>query len=233
MRGSSSSGNDRYGNGGRHTNNYGDGSISYGGAFDDARPVSRNASNRTSRQPTSQSSAQMSDQEALARRMGKFWKRGFHNPLFVITMALIIFILVFMRSFLVPSESMVPTLQVGDRLFTIARYFPNDHTYAKGDIVCFQAPSGDVYVKRVVAQGGDTVDITGDTLYVNGKKSPYQGAGTGLVQKSWKVPEGYYFMMGDNRGNSQDSRFIGCIAANKVISRVYAVYWPINRFTVF
>ena len=40
-------------------------------------------------------------------------------------------------------------------------------------------------------------------------------------------------MMGDNRGNSQDSRFIGCIAASKVISRVVAVYWPVGRFTVF
>ena len=74
---------------------------------------------------------------------------------------------------------------------------------------------------------------TAASLYVNGKKSPYQGAGTGLVQKSWDVPEGCYFMMGDNRGNSQDSRFIGCIAANKVISRVVAVYWPVGRFTVF
>ena len=99
----------------------------------------------------------MGDQEALARRMGKFWKRGFRNPLFLVTLARILFIFVFLRAFLVPSEAMVPTLQVCDRLFTIARYFPIDHTYAPGDIVCFQAPSGDVYVKRVVAQGGDKV----------------------------------------------------------------------------
>lgn len=215
MRGSSSSENE-YG--------YASGGPRYGGAYDAARPSSSSGS---------AGNAAMGDQEAIARRMGKFWKRGFRNPLFMVTLALIIFIIVFLRSFLVPSESMVPTLQVGDRLFTIARYFPNDHTYAPGDIVCFQAPSGDVYVKRVVAQGGDKVEIMGDTLYVNGKKSPYQGAGTGLVQKSWDVPDGCYFMMGDNRGNSQDSRFIGCIAANKVISRVVAVYWPVGRFTVF
>lgn len=227
MRGSSSSGNVRYGNHG-----YAADDVSYGGAFDDARPYDSNRNNNVNVRNSS-APKQMGDQEALARRMGKFWKRGLRNPLFDVTLALIIFVLVFMRSFLVPSESMVPTLQVGDRLFSIARYFPNDHTYAKGDIVCFQAPSGDVYVKRVVAQGGDKVEIVGDTLYVNGEKSPYQGTGTGLVQKSWNVPEGYYFMMGDNRGNSQDSRFIGCIAANKVISRVVAVYWPINRFTVF
>lgn len=231
MRGSSSSVNAvRRDN--RVPRGYAESPVSYGGAYEAARPAARGATTGSSKaHPVD--GGQMGDQEALARRMGKFWKRGLRNPLFLVTMALIIFILVFLRSFLVPSESMVPTLQVGDRLFTIARYFPNDHTYAKGDIVCFQAPSGDVYVKRVVAQGGDKVDIVGDTLYVNGEKSPYQGSGTGLVQKSWDVPEGYYFMMGDNRGNSQDSRFIGCIAADKVISRVCAVYWPINRFTVF
>ena len=111
MRGSSSSGNE-YG--------YASGGPRYGGAYDAARPSSSTGS---------AGSAAMGDQEALARRMGKFWKRGFRNPLFMVTLALIIFIIVFLRSFLVPSESMVPTLQVGDRLFTIARYFPNDHTY--------------------------------------------------------------------------------------------------------
>lgn len=155
----------------------------------------------------------------------------------------IIFMLVFVvKFFLVPSGSMEPTLVPGDRLVTISAGFripmpgvgelvlipPKGETFKPGDIVCFYAPSGDVYVKRIVANGGDKVEISNDRLYVNGEESPYQGPGTGAVEGTWNLSDDEYFMMGDNRGNSQDSRYIGTIKADRIISRVVGIYWPVS-----
>ena len=124
---------------------------------------------------------------------------------------------------------MQPTLQEGDRIMSIARYFPNGHTYERGDIVCFTAPDGTVYVKRVIGTGGDHIQITGDMVYVNGEPSPWQGTGGVSTVSDIQLAEDEYWVMGDNRGNSQDSRFIGPVKASQMISKVYGIYFPLNR----
>lgn len=151
------------------------------------------------------------------------------RPSTVISVIAIIIIALFVRSFSVPSGSMIPTLEVGDRIFGVARYFPNGSTYSRGDIVCFFSPSGDVYVKRVIGVGGDHIQISGEHVYVNGELSPWQGTGNIMSSMDVQLADDEYWVMGDNRANSQDSRRIGPVSASKVICKVYAIYFPFDR----
>lgn len=168
-------------------------------------------------------------QENIAKKVRGTFADMFKKPFILVMIAAGILLLMFCRPYMVPSGSMIPTLVEGDRILSIASYFVNGETFQPGDIVCFIAPSGETYVKRVVANGGDHVLIAGDTLYVNGEESPYQGNGTGMVQGEWDLADDEYFMMGDNRSNSQDSRYIGPIQANKVLSKVVCIYLPLDH----
>lgn len=167
----------------------------------------------------------------LKKTQSAFWST-FKSPFTIFVILLMMLIVIFVRPYLIPSGSMIPTLLEGDRIISIARYFSDGHSFQPGDIVCFTAPSGETYIKRIVACGGDTVTISGDTLYVNGEESPYQGAGTGNVPGTWTLADDEYFMMGDNRGNSQDSRYIGPIKADKIISQALIIYAPFDRACV-
>lgn len=163
-----------------------------------------------------------------------FMKHVWKEPSYVIPAIIILLILAFFRAYLVPSGSMIPTLVEGDRIIGIQQYFPNGHTFHAGDIVTFYDDDlNEVLVKRVVAEGGDTITIAGDKLYVNGMESPYQGNGTGAIQGQWTLDEDEYFVMGDNRGNSKDSRYLGPIKAKQMISKVICIYYPFDRATWF
>jgi signal peptidase I len=162
--------------------------------------------------------------------LGTFVKHALREPSYVIPLVLIVLIFSFLRAYVIPSGSMIPTLVEGDRIIGIQQYFPNGHTFHAGDIATFYSNQlGEVLVKRVVAEGGDTVDIIGDTLYVNGEASEWQGNGTGMVQGEWVLADDEYFMMGDNRSNSKDSRWIGPVKANQMISKVICTYFPFDR----
>lgn len=175
------------------------------------------------------------EDEILAAEKARIIWRSVLQPQYLVYFGILIFLFTFFRAFMVPSGSMLPTLQENDRILTLARYFPDGHTYKAGDIVCFHEPANNkVYVKRIVACGGDTVAISGEKLYVNGEESPYQGGGTGRVQvKETRLADDEYYMMGDNRSNSQDSRYIGPIKADAVIGKVDFIFWPLDRFTKF
>jgi signal peptidase I len=92
------------------------------------------------------------------------------------------------------------------------------------------------FIKRVVAIGGDTVAVRGGAVYRNGKKAdePFiaacdPGSGACDFPNTITIPRGYVFMMGDNRGNSDDSRFWGPIPNDWVIGGAFATYWPPSR----
>jgi signal peptidase I len=93
------------------------------------------------------------------------------------------------------------------------------------------------YIKRVVAVGGDTIAIVGGHVILNGKRQhePFanfadcMGDPTCTYVKPIKVPAGYYFMMGDNRGDSADSRFWGPVPDAWIIGEAFATYWPPDR----
>lgn len=163
------------------------------------------------------------------QKVKTFVHNALREPSYVIPLIVIVLIWAFFRAYVVPSGSMIPTLVEGDRIIGVQQYAVNGHTFHAGDIVTFLSDEGTVYVKRVVAEGGDDVLINGDTLYVNGEESPYQGTGTGAIQGEWKLDDDEYFCMGDNRGNSKDSRYIGPIKANRMIAKVINIYFPFNR----
>ncbi len=138
----------------------------------------------------------------------------------------------------VDGQSMYPTLQDGDRLTLLSNFVYRPEV---GDIVVLKAPGFEQgpLVKRVIAMDGQTVDIdfeTGDVWvdgvlldepYINDPTTRYEGVNFPLT-----VPEGYVFVLGDNRLHSSDSRdpSIGCIDKRYVLGKALQVIYPISRF---
>jgi signal peptidase I len=127
----------------------------------------------------------------------------------------------------IPSGSMVPTLQAGDQI-VVTRYFGGEPN--RGDVVVFQSvtQSEDLLVKRVVAVPGDLVDSRLGRLRIGGYTvpEPYvlrQGA-TGAIE-SQIVPSGSYFVLGDNRDDSQDSRSWGFVPREKIVGQARVILW--------
>jgi signal peptidase I len=138
------------------------------------------------------------------------------------------------QPFIVPSGSLEPTIQVGERIL-VNKFIYRFHSPNRGDIVVFADPYGKLpaLVKRVVAVGGDEVDIHDGKLWINGKEQdePYtHGKPTepGTVPMPLKVPAGYVFLMGDNRTNSGDARFFGPQPITKVEGEAFCIYWPLG-----
>lgn len=143
----------------------------------------------------------------------------------------------------IPTESMVPTLEVGD-LLLLDKISLRVRSAARGDVVCFRPPpalvemqpalgSGDCcMIKRVVAVAGDSVRVRGGRLLVNGKhvEEPYVPERIGYDMGRKSVPAGHVFVLGDNRNYSLDSHMWGCLDEALLIGRPLVRYWPLARF---
>jgi signal peptidase I len=146
----------------------------------------------------------------------------------------------FVQAFRIPAESMLPTLQVGDHLFVDRR--PAGKRLARGDVIAFAYPEDPSrqYVKRVVAVGGDLVEIHDKVLSINGQAQSDSNVihidptvhGAGFDPRDnfgpSTVPEGWYFVLGDNRDNSNDSRFWGPVEPGLVIGKALGIYWSFD-----
>ncbi|HEX9092452.1 MAG TPA: signal peptidase I [Coriobacteriia bacterium] len=141
------------------------------------------------------------------------------------------------QPFEIPSSSMEDTLLIGDRVLVDKLAYRFGEPVA-GDVVVFVSPEDGTtdLIKRVVAVGGQTVDIRDGILYVDGaraqdsyvnKKYPDHFDAEGAVT----VPAGTVYVMGDNRANSKDSRYIGPQPVSKVLGRAFAIYWPVDRLS--
>lgn len=143
---------------------------------------------------------------------------------------------IFINKFLIfkvyiPSSSMVPTLNVDDRLLVTRVYHPEK--LQRGDIVVFDSDElNETVIKRLIGLPGDTIKIDGTAVYVNGKKLdepyveyPLESYGTYIV------PEGKYFFLGDNRANSNDSRFWKdpYIDADKIQGKAQIKIYPLSQ----
>jgi signal peptidase I len=144
------------------------------------------------------------------------------------------------RSFYIPSESMVPTLQINDMILVdeVAYRF---YRPGRGDIVVFHPPErarseGKDFIKRIVAVEGDTVQVKNDITYINGRPidEPYRHPGDpdNPFSRDFEpitVPPGHVFCMGDNRANSEDSRYWGTLPVENIIGKAFLIFYPLDR----
>jgi signal peptidase I len=149
---------------------------------------------------------------------------------------------------MVPTASMEKTVLIGDhyllfklpygpRVPFISARLPRWGHVSRGEIVAFTSPinSEEVLVKRIVGVGGDSIEIRNAAVYVNDKKvhEPYAvftSSSAAAVENMPKqtVPGGKLFMLGDNRDNSQDSRFWGPVPATNVVGKPLWIFWSYN-----
>jgi signal peptidase I len=139
----------------------------------------------------------------------------------------------------IPTESMLPTLQVDDRLIIekVSYYFKSP---ARGDVIVFHPPDGlrqqqpnfnDALIKRVIGLPGETLYISGGQVFVNGQpiSESYIAEAPNYEWGPAQIPDGEYFVLGDNRNRSNDSHFWGYVPEDKVIGRAAFRFWPLNR----
>lgn len=141
------------------------------------------------------------------------------------------------QPFVIPTGSMESTILIGDRVLAekITYHFREPQP---GDVIVFDDPTArhPQLIKRIIAVGGQTIDIHDDSVYVDGKKldEPYVHGlptTTGTERMPFLVPEGYVWVMGDNRPNSGDSRFIGPQPVSAILGRAFCIYWPIEHWS--
>jgi signal peptidase I len=167
------------------------------------------------------------------------------------------------KPFRIPSESMVPTLAVGQRVL-VDRVSYRFGDPDRGDIIVFKPPAGadagscgvqhpsdepcpkgtpehsdTNFIKRVVGVPGDHLKVIEGSVYIDGKRQKESfarldpGCGTCNMPREITIPKGEYYMMGDNRGQSEDSRAWGPVPKKWMIGRAVATYWPPGRVGIF
>lgn len=167
---------------------------------------------------------------------------------FLVAFALFFLVVVLLRMYVaepytIPSRSMVPTIEPGDSVYSEKlSVLPSGFVPTQGQVYTFTSPedSSETLIKRVIAVQGQTVDLIDGYVYVDGVKldEPYthgqmsyaMNNGLGITYP-YTVPDGCFWAMGDNRGNSSDSRVFGAVPISNIDGRAAYRYWPIFRGT--
>lgn len=189
---------------------------------------------------------------------GRGWLGSLGAVIGALALALVIqWVLV--KPYRIPTPSMVPTLQVGERVL-VDRLTNRFGDPQLGEIIVFTPPAGaddperpcgterapgtaclqerdgrasTTYIKRVIGLPGDRLEVRDGHVWRNGKalREPYAEPCSDEVCniEPFEVPAGRYFMMGDNRGDSSDSRYWGPVPRDYVIGQAFATYWPLKR----
>jgi signal peptidase I len=178
-------------------------------------------------------------------RRRRRWRRALTELAVTVLMAVLLAGLVrafVFQTFWIPSASMVPTLGVYDRIL-VQKAFYTWHDVHEGDIVVFShppldncpGPQGGDLVKRVIALPGQTIYSSGNNIYVNGRllAEPYlpndDPLGPSIPDASsehpYRVPPGDFYVLGDNRSDSCDSRYWGPIKGSSIVGKVVLVWW--------
>lgn len=176
---------------------------------------------------------------------GTFFQEVFSTVKYILVLSLVFFIVhrFFFAPVMVDGDSMEPTLTDSDYL--LLNKFSDIERF---DIVVFPPPDEEdtQYIKRVIGLPGDTVEYREDVLYLNGEpteqyflpenlpeeESYYSSGNFNLLTLlgEEEVPEGHYFLLGDNRLNSRDSRSFGFISDEEILGKVSLRYWPLEDF---
>jgi signal peptidase I len=207
--------------------------------------------------------------ESLKRRdRAKHAKRGgfvsflIELPVLVLV-ALVVAVIIktfLIQAFFIPSGSMIPTLQVDDRVMVNKLSYTFGEP-SRGDIVVFDSPFAaatndetflgatwrtvkeslgiqtalvpDDLIKRVMALQGETIEIRDNTVFIDGEPLDEPYLSPGVVMQDFgpqTVPDGMVFVMGDNRSSSHDSRKFGPISQESIVGRAFVLLWPFDRF---
>lgn len=188
--------------------------------------------------------------------------RGYLDALIVAGLVALFVTTFVLRTFYIPSVSMVPTLQVGD-LLLVDEIAYRIGSPAEGDVAIFRPPLNvhEDYIKRVIGLPGDTIAIDNGIVYRNGRavREPYDNQppkydlsvrnygiyvnGVPLDRRAadiparsrWaapnRIPNDYYFVLGDNRNYSDDSHVWGFVQRGRFVGRAFLILWPLARLT--
>lgn len=175
-------------------------------------------------------------------------KRRSHRALFewlaILVIAVVAALLI--RSFVIqpyyiPSGSMEPTLKVGDKVL-VNKLSYDFHSVHRGDVVVFKKPPHDYgpgikdLIKRVIGLPNETISARGGHVYIDGRllNEKWLPKGPSSTTSNFgpvHIPAGDYFVMGDNRTNSEDSRVIGPISGSLIVGRAFLIVWPLGRIS--
>lgn len=163
------------------------------------------------------------------------WVRSWVRDLSVAVFIAGVIILFFYQPVKVEGTSMMPRLTDQERIF-INKFVYHLENIHRGDVVVFRYPGDPTksYIKRVIGLPGDTVEFLRGDVYVNGKKldepyviPEYRGSQT---LGPWQVGKDNYFVLGDHRNSSNDSRVWGTVPRNYIYGKAELAYWPIGRW---
>jgi signal peptidase I len=163
-----------------------------------------------------------------------------------------IFLNIVLGNYIVDGQSMAPTLNDSQRLFVNKFIYlklpdsmsPYDRVFynqpKRGEVVVFMPPypydsMGKSFVKRIIAGPGDTVENKSGIIYVNDRPFMNNFGNTPEISEQGVVivPDNYYYVLGDNRNHSNDSRSFGLIHRSSIKGRVWFIYWPFYYLKVF
>ena len=206
------------------------------------RPNGSRGSNGQDEHPDDDGDDRDGNAEDANEKPRRRWRRTILEWLGVIGGGIAIALLVeafLIQAFWIPSPSMEPTLDVGDRVL-VNKLSYKFHDVNRGDVVVFERPpgastgeNGEIkdLIKRVIAVGGDTIEAKEGEVYVNSEQvdEDYLEPGTSTDNLPLtEIPEGQVFVMGDNRTNSEDSRIFGPIDEDAIVGRAFIRVLPIT-----
>jgi signal peptidase I len=197
-------------------------------------------------------------EEAPPKKASRSTTRSVVEWIAVIGGALVVALVIktfLIQAFYIPSGSMEPTLDIGDRVL-VNKLSYRLHDVNRGDLVVFEANEGHGdcgqpvseaaanaaetgikdLIKRVIALPGETIDLQDNHVVIDGRvlEEPYIAEGvvtapTGSIEFPFEVPEGCVFVMGDNRTDSRDSRIFGPIDEDQIVGRAFIRVWPLSQ----
>jgi signal peptidase I len=128
-------------------------------------------------------------------------------------------------------SSMEPNLHTDQRL-VVEKVSYRLHSPHRGDVVVIRMPEHgpELLIKRIIGLGGETLEVRSGVVYIDGQplEEDYLVRKTTGAYGPTTVPEGYVFVMGDNRGASNDSRIFGPVSLDRVVGRAWVSYWPVD-----
>jgi signal peptidase I len=183
--------------------------------------------------------------------------REYGEAIFVAVLLALVIRQFAVQAFTIPSGSMMDTLLIGDYILVnkflygaeipfLDIHLPGLRAPERGDIIVFKYPNDESrdFIKRIIGKGGDTVQVRDNHVWLNGAliEEPYVREGSFHATPSahcgylyacepLRVPAGSYFVMGDNRDNSQDSRYWGFVKREKIRGMAFLIYWSWNGET--